>query len=75
VAVENKINKLEDDVQDLKIRMTVAENNIKDVKEDIRSIKDDIRWLRRTISGAIITAVSTGVIGGTIALFYNLLTK
>ncbi|MEC1021442.1 protein xhlA, partial [Bacillus paralicheniformis] len=30
---------------------------------------------KRSITGAIITAVSTGIIGGAIAVFYNLLQK
>jgi predicted nucleic acid-binding Zn-ribbon protein len=71
--VEQKVEKLENDMIDVKTRLAVAESNIKDTKEDIRSIKDDTRWLRRAITGAIITALSTAVIGGTIALFYNLL--
>lgn len=55
--------RMEGDVSDLKVRMSVAENNIDDMKEDIRSIKDDTKWLRRTITGTIITAIGGGVIG------------
>lgn len=55
--------RMEGDVSDLKVRMSVAENNIGDMKEDIRSIKDDTKWLRRTITGTIITAIVGGVIG------------
>ncbi len=71
--MEKRVEKLEDDMDGVKIRLAVAEANIRDVKEDIRSIKDDTRWLRHTITGAIITAVATGIIGGAIAIFYNML--
>jgi len=47
--MEDKLNKIEGDVNDLKIRMSIAENNIKDVKEDIASIKDDTKFLRRSV--------------------------
>lgn len=55
--MENRVYKLENDVDDLKVRLAVAESNIKKVEQDISSIKDDTRWLRRTITGSIITVV------------------
>lgn len=60
--LENKINKVENDVDDLKIRMAVAESNIDRVEEDISTIKDDTRFLRRTITGSIITIVVGAII-------------
>lgn len=60
--LENKINKVENDVDDLKIRMAVAESNIDRVEEDISTIKDDTRYLRRTITGSIITIVVGAII-------------
>lgn len=59
------------DISDLKTRVAVAEASLKDVKEDIRSIKDDTKWLRRTITGAIITAVIGGVIGLAFLIIQN----
>lgn len=55
--MENRVIKLEDEVDDIKIRLAVAESNIKDIKEDIESIKDDTKWLRKTITASIITIV------------------
>lgn len=52
--MENRVNNLEKDMTDVKTRLAVAENNIKDIKEDISTIKDDTRWTRRTITGSII---------------------
>ncbi|NPC93403.1 hemolysin XhlA family protein [Bacillus sp. WMMC1349] len=44
------------------------------INEKLNKIEENTTWIKRSI-GAIITAISTGVIGGTIALFYNLLQK
>lgn len=55
--MENRISKLENEMDDVKIRLAVAESNIKDIKEDIESIKDDTKWLRKTITASIITIV------------------
>lgn len=67
--MEDRVRRLEDDVDDVKIRLAVAEASIKDIREDIHTIKDDTKWLRRAMTGAIIS----GVIGGLIALFFGLL--
>jgi hypothetical protein len=55
--------KTDADINDLKTRMAVNEAGLADVKDDIRSIKDDTKWVRRAITGAIITAVIGGIIG------------
>lgn len=67
--MEHRVQKLEvesaemkSDIIDLKTRMAVAENNIKDMREDIKSIKDDTKWLRRTITNAIIGSVVSGIV-------------
>jgi len=60
--MDNRVIKLESDMTDVKTRLAVAESNIKDVKDDINSIKDDTRWLRRTITGGIITVVIAVII-------------
>lgn len=63
---EQVFSQMQTDVNDLKIRMTVAENNIKDIKDDIRQIDskmdkvvqkidDNQKWMLRTMIGAIIT--------------------
>ncbi|MEK5272541.1 hemolysin XhlA family protein [Aeribacillus sp. FSL K6-8394] len=71
--MEQRIQKLETDMVDVKTRLAVAESNIKDMREDITDIKNDTKWIRRTITGAIITATCTGIIGGAIAIFYTVL--
>lgn len=64
--MENRVSKLEVDVNDMKTRLAVAESNIKGIQEDITSIKDDTKWLRRTITNAIIVSF----IGGLVAILF-----
>ncbi|MDR9793620.1 hemolysin XhlA family protein [Aeribacillus pallidus] len=64
--MEHRITKLEADMADVKTRLAVAEANIKDMRDDIRAIKDDTKWLRRTITNAIVVSV----IGGIVAIVF-----
>jgi predicted nucleic acid-binding Zn-ribbon protein len=64
--MEHRIEKLEADMTDVKTRLAVAEANIRDMRDDIRAIKDDTKWLRRTITNAIIVSV----IGGIVAIIF-----
>jgi hypothetical protein len=63
LPMDEEIKALQKDNIDLKIRVTVLETDVKGIKEDITSIKDDTKWLRRTITGAFITAGAVVIIG------------
>ncbi|OWP58499.1 protein xhlA [Bacillus velezensis] len=67
-AIEHRVNVLErvSDRQDQQI-MTL--------NEKLNKIEENTTWIKRTITGAIITAVCTGIIGGAIAIFYTVLQK
>ncbi|MFK3895790.1 hemolysin XhlA family protein [Bacillus subtilis] len=67
-AIEQRVNALErvSDRQDQQI-MTL--------NEKLNKIEENTTWIKRSITGAIITAVCTGVIGGAIAIFYTVLQK
>lgn len=43
------------------------------LNEKLSKIEDNTTWIKRTITGGIVTAVCTGVIGGAIAIFYTVL--
>jgi hypothetical protein len=60
-SVEGRLTSLE-------IRMAVNENDVKAVRDEIKGIKDDTKWLRRTITGALITSIIIGIIGVVFAL-------
>jgi hypothetical protein len=50
------------EIIDLKIRVSVLENDMADVKENIKDIREDTRWVRRMITGAVVTAGVSGMI-------------
>jgi hypothetical protein len=62
--MDNRVQKLEDDMVDVKTRLAVAESSIKDIKEDLSSIKSNTTWLLRIIVGAIILSVLGLIIKG-----------
>jgi hypothetical protein len=64
ISLENRVQKLEDDMVDVKTRLAVAESSIKDIKEDLSSIKTNTTWLLRIIVGAIIMSVLGLIIKG-----------
>lgn len=66
---KERLDRLEVDVIDLKTRLAVAEANIKEVKEGLIEIRNDTKWLRRTITNAIIVSVIGGVIGLLFSIF------
>lgn len=64
--IENRVNNLE------KIT-TRQDQQIISINEKLNKIDENTTWIKRTITAAIITAISTGIIGGSIAIFYNVL--
>jgi predicted nucleic acid-binding Zn-ribbon protein len=65
-SIENRLNNLE------KIS-TRHDQQIISINEKLNKIDENTTWIKRTITAAIITAISTGIIGGAIAIFYNVL--
>lgn len=55
--LEIRVDKIDHEVDDIKIRLAVAESNIDKVEAEIGSIKDDTRFIRRTVTGSIVTVV------------------
>ncbi|MGN7176205.1 protein xhlA [Paenibacillus sp. FSL R5-0490] len=64
--IENRVNNLE------KIT-TRQDQQIFSINEKLNKIDENTTWIKRTITGAIITATCTGIIGGAIAIIYNVL--
>lgn len=67
-TLEQRVNILERG-QDKHDQQIISLNN------QLNKIEENTTWIKRTITGAIITAVCTGVIGGGIALVYTMLQK
>ena len=60
----SRLKKVESDVSDLKIRMAVAESNIKEIKEDVSSIKGNTTWILRLVVGGLVGAAITFIAKG-----------
>lgn len=62
--LEADVESLRNDMVDVKTRLSVAESNIRDLKEDLSAIKANTTWILRLILGALISAVIGIVIKG-----------
>ncbi|WP_235599921.1 hemolysin XhlA family protein [Alkalihalobacillus trypoxylicola] len=70
LKLENNFKVIEKDVRDLQREIIRHDEQISVINKMLDSIADDTKWIKRTISTAIIGAICTGVLGGAIALFY-----
>lgn len=71
--MKQDIKLLEKDVAELKNKTSIHEEQIKAINKTLDSINDNTTWIKRAVTGSIIAAVCTGVLGGAIAIFYNVL--
>lgn len=75
VEMKSDIKSLEKAVQDLKTLTARHDEQIIAINLTLKEINDNTKWLKRAITGAIITAIATGLIGGAIAIFYAAIQK
>lgn len=59
---------MKDDISALKTNDKLQDHEINTLKNTLNEIKEDTNWIRRKITGAIITATITAVVGGVIAI-------
>ena len=64
---ETKLGLMEKDIHKLQISDQLQDKEISSLKETLSEIKEDTNWIRRKITGAIISAVITALIGGIVA--------
>lgn len=64
---ETKLGLMEKDIHKLQISDQLQDKEISSLKETLSEIKEDTNWIRRKITGAIITAVITAIVGGILA--------
>lgn len=57
---------MKQDIRNLQDKSLLHDHDIREMKTDLTDIKDDTKWLRRTITNALIVAL----IGGAVAIFY-----
>lgn len=60
--------KMKDDIRDLQMSDKLQDQEISTLKLTLSEIKEDTNWIRRKITGAIISALVTALIGGIVAI-------
>ncbi|MCG7345297.1 hemolysin XhlA family protein [Sporosarcina sp. ACRSL] len=73
--IKNDINRLnanqigiKDDIRDLQMSDKLQDQEISTLKATLSEIKEDTNFIRRKITGAIITAVITAICGGLLGI-------
>ncbi len=67
-ALEQRVNTLERNYDK-------HDQQIQSLNNQLNKIEENTTWIKRTITGAMITAVISGVIGGVIAVAFTFLQK
>jgi len=65
---ESKLTDVISDVHKLQVSDQLQNQEILTLKESLRAIQDDTSWIRRKITGALITASITAVVAGIIGV-------
>jgi len=65
---ESKLRTIESNVHKLEVSDQLQNKEIESLKETLRSIQEDTSWIRRKITGALITASITAVVAGIIGV-------
>jgi len=73
IEMKSDIKVLEKEVDSLKEKAIRHDEQISSINRTLDSINDNTKWIKRTITGAIITAVVSGIILGAIGIFYVML--
>ncbi len=73
---DKEITEIKSDIKLLENRVNVLERTsdrhdqqIISMNEKLNKIDENTTWIKRTIAATIVTAISTGIIGGAIAIF------
>lgn len=65
---EGKLNSAITDIHKLQVSDQLQDKEISSLRDALNEIKEDTSWIRRRITGALITAVITAVVGGVLAV-------
>ncbi|WP_113885169.1 MULTISPECIES: hemolysin XhlA family protein [Cytobacillus] len=69
--MESRVFNLETRVNNLERTTDKHDHQIFSINEKLNKIDENTTWIKRTITGAIITAMCTGIIGGSIAIIFT----
>ncbi len=61
-------SQLKNDVASLQINDKLQDSEISYLRDMLKEIRNDTQWIRRKVTGAIITAIITAVVGGLVGI-------
>ncbi|MGN7176206.1 MULTISPECIES: hemolysin XhlA family protein [Bacillales] len=70
-SVNKDIEEMKGDIRRLQDKTLLQDQIIQNIQGDLKEIKEDTKWLKRTITNAIIMSVFTAIIGGGIAIIFT----
>lgn len=70
-SVQKDLDDMKGDIRRLQDKQLLQDQAIEGIQSSLREIKEDTKWLKRTITNAIIMTSCTGVIGGGIAIVFT----
>lgn len=70
-SVQRDIEEMKGDIRRLQDKQLLQDQIIQNIQGDLKEIKEDTKWLKRTITTALISATVIGVIGGVIAIVFE----
>lgn len=65
--IDSKVSETRKEVLDLRMNDQRQDQEIENMKQTLTDIKEDTQWIRRKITGAIITTIITAAVGGVVA--------
>lgn len=75
MEMKNDMKIVKKDIEDLKRKDAVQDQEIGTLKDTLREISENTKWIKRAIITGVITALCTGIIGGSIAIIFNVFSK
>jgi peptidoglycan hydrolase CwlO-like protein len=69
-SVQKEIDEMKADIRRLQDKSLLQDQAIQNIQGDLKEIKEDTKWLKRTITNAILTATCTAIIGGVIGIIF-----
>lgn len=70
-SIQKEIDDMKGDIRRLQDKTLLQDQTIQGIKDALIEIKDDTKWLKRTITTALITATIVAVIGGSITIVFE----
>ncbi|MCM3242680.1 hemolysin XhlA family protein [Cytobacillus oceanisediminis] len=70
-SVQKDIEDMKGDIRRLQDKTLLQDQSIQNIQGDLKEIKEDTKWLKRTITTALITATIVAIVGGSIAIVFE----